>query len=41
MDIDTSQKDSRPRKDKSDITCFNYGKKGHFKRDYYSPKKDG
>ncbi len=41
MDVDASQKDSRPCKDKSDITYFNYGKKGYFKRDCRSPKKDG
>ena len=40
IDIDTNQKDSCPRKDKSSIIYYNYSKPGYFKRDYYSPKKD-
>jgi len=40
IDIDTNQKDFRPRKDKSNITYYNYNKKGYFKREYYSPRKD-
>jgi len=40
MDVDANQRDFRPRKDKSSVTCYNYSKTGHFKRDYRSPKKD-
>ena len=38
--MDANQKDFRPHKDKSNITCYNYNKKGHFKREYRSPRKD-
>jgi len=40
IDVDANQKDFRPYKDKSDITCYNCSKKGHFKREYRSPRKD-
>ena len=39
IDVDTNQKDSYLY-DKSDITYFNYSKKGYFKQEYYSPKKN-
>ncbi|KAK3897014.1 hypothetical protein C8A05DRAFT_20139 [Staphylotrichum tortipilum] len=41
MDVDANQKDSRPWKDKSSITCYGCGKQGHFKRDCRDRKKDG
>ena len=40
IDIDAIQREAYLYKDKSDITCFNYSKKGHFKREYYSTRKD-
>jgi len=40
IDVDANQKDFCPRKDKSDVTCYNYSRKGHFKWEYRSPKKD-
>ena len=41
IDIDANQRDVRLRKDKTDVTCYNYSKKGHFKRECRGPKKDG
>ncbi|KAK3897171.1 hypothetical protein C8A05DRAFT_20007 [Staphylotrichum tortipilum] len=41
MDVDANQRDPRPRRDKSNITCYGCGKQGHFKRDCRDRKKDG
>ncbi len=38
--MDVAQKGASVRKDKTDVTCYNYGKKRHFKRECYSPVKD-
>ena len=40
IDIDANQRDPCPYKDMSDITYYNYSRKGYFNREYYSPKKD-
>jgi hypothetical protein len=40
IDVDANQRDIRPHKDKTDVTYYNYGKKGYFKREYRSPRKD-
>jgi len=40
MDVDANQRNIRPYKDKTDVTCYNYSKKGHFKRECCSPRKD-
>jgi hypothetical protein len=41
MDVDATQRAGPVRRDKSDITCYGCGKKGHFKRDCRSSKKNG
>jgi hypothetical protein len=40
IDIDANQYIDTTTKDKSDVTYYNYSKKGYFKRDYRSLKKD-
>jgi hypothetical protein len=45
MDVDAAQAQwagpsNTKRKDKPDVTCYNCGKTGHFKKDYRGPKRD-
>ena len=44
MDVDATQRQWNNKKGtssgKNEVTCFNYGKKGYYKRDYRSPRKD-
>jgi hypothetical protein len=38
--LDRSDKaNSKKGKDKQDVLCYNYGKAGHYKRDYQAPKR--
>ncbi|AEO60856.1 hypothetical protein MYCTH_2129999 [Thermothelomyces thermophilus ATCC 42464] len=41
IDVDAAQKQDQKKttKDKSNVTCYNYGKKGHYKQECRSPKK--
>jgi hypothetical protein len=41
MDVDATQRAGPVRRDKTDVTCYGCGKKGHFKRDCRSSKKNG
>ena len=38
--IKMRQKDKKPTKNSKELTCYNYGKIGHFKSDYFKKKKD-
>ena len=40
IDVDVAQKEVLVCKNKIDVTCYNYSKKGHFKRECRSPIRD-
>jgi hypothetical protein len=40
MDVSATQTKGDTKRDKSGVTCFNVGKKGHFRKECRSPKKD-